>query len=90
MERRFKRYPDPAVEPLIAALKSPVPNIRCHAVEVLGDIKDPRAVEPIIEAIKDSHAYIRRSSVVALREIKISRDRTPHRSPERSGSFRPS
>ena len=60
---------EPAVKPLIAALKDNYPHVRRHAAEALGEIKDPRAVEPLIAALKDTDSLIRRHAVEALGKI---------------------
>lgn len=59
----------PAVEPLIASLKSKNWRIRVRAALVLGEIKDSRAVEPLIAALKDKKHLIRASAVAALAKI---------------------
>jgi HEAT repeat protein len=41
---------EPAVEPLIAALRNEDADIRMNAAWALGEIKDPRAIEPLLEA----------------------------------------
>jgi len=59
----------PAVEPLIASLRSKNLKIRVRAAIVLGEIKDLRAVEPLIAALKDKKYLIRASAVSALAKI---------------------
>ncbi len=41
---------EPAVEPLIAALQDPLPEVRASAAFVLGDIGDERAIDPLAAA----------------------------------------
>jgi HEAT repeat protein len=60
---------EPAVEPLIASLRSKNLKIRVRAAIVLGEIKDLRAVEPLIAALKDKKYLIRASAVAALAQI---------------------
>lgn len=51
----IKTIGEPAVEPLIAALKDPEGTVRRFAAIVLGDIGDVRAVGPLGVAIYDLH-----------------------------------
>ena len=60
---------EPAVEPLIAALKDSVGDVRRTAAEALGKVGDRRAVEPLIAALKDSDDYVRREAAEALGKI---------------------
>jgi hypothetical protein len=55
-----------AVEPLIAALKDPVSNLRGNAAEALGRIADPRAARPLIAALKDREPYVVSSAATAF------------------------
>ena len=59
---------EPAVEPLIAALKDSDDCVRREATEALGKIGEP-AVEPLIAALKDSDDYVRREAAEALGKI---------------------
>lgn len=45
---------DPALKPLIAALKDRNTNVQFRAAKALGAIKDFRAVEPLIEVMKNN------------------------------------
>lgn len=63
----------PAVEPLIAALNSPQPQLPEAAASVLGKLHDPRATEPLITALKISHAPMRAAPASALGENGDSR-----------------
>lgn len=60
---------DPAVEPLIAALKNERDKVRQSAAKALGRIGDPRAVEPLIAALQDDHGHVRELSARALGSI---------------------
>jgi HEAT repeat protein len=62
------RLGQPAVEPLIAALRDDYPEVRRQAAVALGQIKDSRAVEPLIAALHD--ADLRCKAAAALAEIK--------------------
>jgi HEAT repeat protein len=64
---------DPAVQPLIAALKDKDPHIRGGAALALGEIKDSRAIDPLIAALRDENAGTRSAAVAALGEIKDAR-----------------
>lgn len=59
---------EPAVEPLIKALKDVNSEIRVKATSALGWIGDTRAVEPLIEALNDT-TIIRSSAAAALGRI---------------------
>jgi len=59
----------PAVEPLITALRDPRPLVRMHAAEALGQMQDTRAVEPLIAALKDSQDSLRTSAARALGQL---------------------
>jgi hypothetical protein len=60
----------PAVEPLIAALKDKDSRIRNGAAAVLGMIKDTRAVQPLLDALKtDEEPDVRRACALSLGEI---------------------
>ena len=69
----LKQIREPAVEPLIAALKDDNPDVRAMAAKTLGDIKNPRAVEPLISVLKDEDRDVRKNAVKALRWIKDPR-----------------
>jgi HEAT repeat protein len=60
---------EPAVEPLIQALKDKDINVRRGAAETLGKTGDARAVEPLIQALKEENEDIRRNAALALGEI---------------------
>lgn len=53
------RIGEPAVEPLIQALREEDPAVRSEAARVLWEIGDARAVEPLIQALKDEDRWVR-------------------------------
>jgi len=59
---------EPAVEPLIQALKDEYSDVREEAARALGRIGDKRAVEPLIQALKDN-IDVQRRAAWALRKI---------------------
>ena len=61
---------EPAVEPLIEALKDKDQDVRWEAALALGNIGDERAVEPLIEALKDEDEDVREAAGEALEKIK--------------------
>ena len=60
---------EPAVEPLINALKDEDSGVRWKAAEALEEIGDERAVEPLINALKDEDSGVREGAAEALGEI---------------------
>ncbi len=68
---------EPAVEPLIAALRHSNKNVRANAAGVLGKMGVTRAVEPLIAALKDGKEDVRMAAVWALRDIGDPRAREP-------------
>jgi HEAT repeat protein len=44
-------------------------KIRCHAADLLGELKDPRAVEPLITALKDRNVNVFLAATQALGRI---------------------
>lgn len=69
---------EPAVEPLIAALKNKKSHVRKYAAVGLGIIKDPRAVEPLIALIdKELYSEVIEESVRALGAIPAPRVAEP-------------
>jgi HEAT repeat protein len=64
---------EPAVEPLIQALKDKNPRIRLGATSVLGVIGDTRAVEPLTQALNDESEDVRKLAKEALEKIKSSK-----------------
>jgi HEAT repeat protein len=54
-ENALIRIGQPAVEPLIAALKDK--RVRWNAIHVLGRVRDARAVEPLIAVLKDENSF---------------------------------
>ena len=63
---------EPAVEPLIEALKNENSQVRGRAAFALGGIGDIRAVEPLIEALNDT-SIIRSNAAAALGKIGDAR-----------------
>jgi len=59
----------PAVDPLVATLKSPSALMRLHAAQALGYAGDPRATKPLIEALNDSKEGVRGAAAEALGRI---------------------
>lgn len=58
-----------ALEPLAAALKTGVPEIRRGAATALGQIGDPGGTEPLIDALKDQDRDVRGKAAQALGQI---------------------
>jgi HEAT repeat protein len=50
---------DPALDPLIAALKDKNPHVRILAAAALEELESPKAVEPLIAALKDENPDVR-------------------------------
>jgi len=44
-------------------------SARNQAVEILGNLKDPRAIEPLIAALKDANSPVRKSAAISLTKI---------------------
>ncbi len=63
----------PAVEPLIAALKDRVGEVRRDAAKALGQLGDTRAVEPLVAALKDSSWEVRHAAARALGQLGDAR-----------------
>ena len=63
---------EPAVEPLIQALKSQDPNIRICAAIVLGKIGDKRAIEPMKQLLNDTDERVRIESQKAYSELNTT------------------
>ncbi len=62
-----------AVDGLLASLATPDPDVRKFIVDILGDIRDPRAVPPLINRLEDPDENIRVASAEALGKIKDRR-----------------
>ncbi|MFX0163096.1 MAG: HEAT repeat domain-containing protein, partial [Candidatus Hodarchaeota archaeon] len=65
---KLVRLGEPAVEPLIQALKDKDIDIRSRAAEALVEIGEP-AVEHLIQALKDEDRYVRRYTAWTLGEM---------------------
>jgi HEAT repeat protein len=57
---------EPAVEPLIGALKTGTWGVRWYSARALGRIEDGRAVEPLIGALTDESNHVRAAAALAL------------------------
>ena len=64
---------EPAVQPLIYALKDNVDSVRREAAKALGIIGDARSVEPILPVLEDSDADIRKIAAWTLGQIGDAR-----------------
>jgi HEAT repeat protein len=60
---------EPAVEPLIQALKSQKPDTRLCAVIVLGKMGDKRAIEPVKQLLNDTDEHIQTGARDAYNEL---------------------
>jgi len=58
-----------AVQPLIAALEDPEPQVIQLAVEALSSLRDRRAVEPLIRVLTHESGIVRRQAVEALGDL---------------------
>jgi HEAT repeat protein len=61
---------EPAVEPMIDALKDRDWRVREGVADALGDIKDSRAVEPLLIAVRDADPHVRESAAGSLGQLK--------------------
>ena len=61
---------EPALEPLIAALRHHHIAVRKAAADVLGEIGDERAVNPLLSALKDRDWEVREAARAALAAIE--------------------
>ena len=59
----------PAVEPLIKALRDKNKIVRKNAAEALGEIGDKRASEPLVTALEDDDGTVRQYAAEALGKI---------------------
>jgi HEAT repeat protein len=62
-----------AVDALLALLEMPDPDVRKFIVDILGEIRDPRAVQALIMRLEDPDENIRVASAEALGKIKDRR-----------------
>jgi len=69
VEEALVKIGEPAVEPLIQALKDEDSGVRWAAAATLGEIKDERAVAPLIQALKDGGRGVRWQAAMALVEM---------------------
>lgn len=63
-----------AVEPLIAALRDPQPNLRTQAARLLGTIGDTRAITPLMELSKDPALPVQIAAFESLAAFKSDYD----------------
>jgi len=68
---------EPAVEPLISALKDNNPEVRSSAVSALGTIRSKLSVEPVINLLSDTENKVVEEAVIALGRIKDERGVEP-------------
>ncbi len=64
---------EPAVEPLIAALKDDLWTVRKNAAWALAELRDARAADPLIAALKDQAWQVRAHAAVGLGEQRDAR-----------------
>jgi len=62
----LKQIGEPAVQPLISALKGDDADVRRYVAWTLGKIRDPRYVEPLIAALTDKEVKVRHGAVNGL------------------------
>jgi len=60
---------EPAVNPLLRALREGDGNLRWGAAIALGKIRDPRSIEPLIRALADKYENVRAESASSLATI---------------------
>jgi HEAT repeat protein len=60
----------PAVNTVLSALDTPDPDVRKFIVDILGDLRDPRAVPALINRLEDGDENIRVASAEALGKIR--------------------
>lgn len=63
----------PAIDPLIEALESGLPELRAAAAEVLGAIGDARALEPLVRSVSDASVYQEGSTVGSVAAAAVQR-----------------
>ncbi|MHC4314879.1 MAG: HEAT repeat domain-containing protein, partial [Planctomycetota bacterium] len=68
---------EPAVNPLIEALKDSDAFVRVHAARALERVQDKRAVEPLCEVLKDADENVRSAAAIALGQIGDGRAAKP-------------
>ncbi len=67
------RIGEPALEPLLEALKDKNPYRRRRVAEALGRLRDERAVLPLIGALSDEVSQVRMSAAFGLALLKDDR-----------------
>lgn len=63
---------EPAVDPLIKALKDDNPQVRSLAAQILGMIGDKKATNSLIEALRDSVPEVRMNAAFSLGELQAT------------------
>jgi len=63
---------EPAVDPLIKALKDDNPQARSLAAQILGMIGDKKATNSLIEALRDSVPEVRMNAAFSLGELQAT------------------
>ena len=64
---------EPAIQPLLIALKEEDENVRSGAIDALAQLHDARAADSLIAALQDKSSIIRASSADALAKIGDTR-----------------
>src|SRR5665648_1160596 len=64
---------DPALEPLLGALKDKNPHVRILAAVALEELENPKAVEALIAALQDENIDVQASAARALGSINDTR-----------------
>lgn len=75
--KALRKIGKPAVEPLIASLRSENWIFRAHASATLGGMEDPRVVEPLILTLADENRIVRINTAIALGRIRALRSVDP-------------
>lgn len=57
---------DESVKPLIISLDDESWQVRWHAAEALGEIKNKNAVDPLIKTLSDKNSWVRKTAVTSL------------------------
>ena len=67
----LEKIGDPAVDPLLIALKDPNKKVRESSAYTLGLIKDNRSIGPLIEALKDDYDYLQYRAEDSLKKLVV-------------------
>jgi len=57
---------DASMQPLVAALRDPVEDVRAAAIRTLAELLDESTLSPIVQCLDDSSTLVRREAVEAL------------------------